>query len=314
MKKWKILVTAPRALPVVDLYKKELGKAGCEVAVHCPAERLEEDQLLPLVGDIDGVICGDDRFTKRVLDAATRLKVISKWGTGLDSIDVKEAKRKGIQVCNSPGAFSDPVADSVMGYILLFARKLDRMSLDMKAGQWQRIQLLSLRECTLGIIGLGHIGCAVARRASAFGMKLLGFTLTSSAPDISQNLNIEIVSLDRLLSESDFVTLHADLRLENRAMINAERLAHMKSTAILINTARGGLIDESALISALREGQIAGAALDVFEQEPLPDNHPLRGFENVYLAPHNANASVFAAEQVHINSIRNLLQSLDIGT
>jgi D-3-phosphoglycerate dehydrogenase len=249
-----------------------------------------------------------------VLDAARRLKVISKWGTGIDSIDVEEAERRGIVVCNTPGAFRDPVADTVLGYILLFARKLDRMARDMRSGSWERLPLLSLRECTLGIVGLGHCGCAVARRAAAFGMRILGYTVDRLPEEIQRNLHVRQVALDELLAASDFVTLHADLRKENRQLIDANRLQRMKPSSILINTARGELVDEEALISALRKGRIAGAALDVFEREPLAAESPLRTLENVYLAPHNANASASAAERVHAASIRNLLDALGATT
>jgi D-3-phosphoglycerate dehydrogenase len=313
-RRWKVLVTAPRAQGVIERYQQELGDAGCDVVARCPVERLEEEDLLPLVSDVDGIICGDDRITSRVLDAAPRLRAISKWGTGIDSIDVADARRRGIAVLNSPGAFSEPVADTVMAYVLLFARKPDRMADDMRAGKWQRLPLVSLGECTLGIVGLGESGRAVARRAAAFGMRTLACDVQPPAEQTIRDLGISMVPLDALLRDSDFVTLHADLRPDNRHLIDASKLALMKPTAVLINTARGGLVDEQALIAALRERRIAGAALDVFEHEPLPETSLLRTLDNVYLAPHNANASALAAERVHANSIRNLLDALSAGT
>jgi D-3-phosphoglycerate dehydrogenase len=313
-RRWKVLVTAPRAQDVIARYHDELRLAGCDVVVRCPIERLEEEDLLPLVNDVDGIICGDDQITSRVLDAAPRLRVISKWGTGIDSIDSADARRRGIAVLNSPGAFSEPVADTVMSYVLLFARKPDRMAADMRAGKWQRLRLLALGECTLGIVGLGNGGRAVARRAAAFGMRLLAYDVQPPTEETVRELGVSIASLDGLLRESDFVTLHADLRPDNRGLIDASRLALMKPTAVLINSARGSLVDEPALITALREGRIAGAALDVFEHEPLPESSPLRSLDNVYLAPHNANASSLAAERVHTSSIRNLLHALKAAT
>lgn len=285
MARLKVLVTAPRALSVIDRYEKELGEAGCDVLVRIPLEHLEEQELFPLVRDIDGIICGDDRITGRVLNVASRLRVISKWGTGIDSIDVEDAKRRGIVVCNTPGAFSDPVADTVLGYILLFTRKLDQMAKDMRVGLWQRLPLISLRECTLGIVGLGDIGCAVARRAAAFGIRMLGCTREGPPKANIDDLKVEIVSLETLLAESDFVTLHADMRADNYHLINAKRLGLMRKTSILINTARGPLVDEEALSEALQEGRIAGAALDVFEQEPLPATSPLRNLRMFTLHP-----------------------------
>jgi D-3-phosphoglycerate dehydrogenase len=314
VKKFKVLVTAPRALDSIDRYEKELGAAGCEVVSANSTERLEEHELLPLVHDIDAIVCGDDRITSRVLDAAPRLRVIAKWGTGIDSIDVEDAKRRGIAVRNSPGAFSDPVADNVLGYILLFARRLDRMAADMNAGHWQRLALKSVGEYTLGIIGLGESGKAVARRAAAFGMTIISSTLNELSPEQKKELGVELVPLQTLLSRSDFVSLHTDLRPENRHLIDAAHLRLMKPSAILINTARGELVDEDALVTALQDRRIGGAALDVFQEEPLPPTSPLRNLANVYLAPHNANASFLAAERVHANSIRNVLTALEATT
>ena len=308
-----VLVTAPRAVQVLARYEQELGAAGCDVTSWTTVERLDEDELLPLVGAVDALICGDDRVTERVLDAAPRLRVIAKWGTGIDSIDVAGARRRGILVCNSPGAFSEPVADTVLGYILLFARQLDRMADDMRAGRWQRRPLRALNDCTLGIVGLGASGRAVARRASSFGMRIVANCLQSLTPDEQRDLGLTMVPLETLLAESDFVTLHADLRPENRHLIDERRIGQMKVGAVLINTARGQLVDETALTAALVGGRVAGAALDVFEEEPLSPESPLRSIPNVYLAPHNANASLAAAERVHANTIRNVLHVLGIS-
>jgi D-3-phosphoglycerate dehydrogenase len=295
-------------------YEKDLGAAGCEVVAQRTEERFEEEELLPLVTEIDGIICGDDRITERVLDAAPRLRAISKWGTGIDSIDVEAARRRGIAVCNTPGAFSEPVADTVFGYVILFARKLDRMTADMRAGLWRRLPLKALGECTLGVIGLGSCGRAVVRRANAFGMRVLGCTIMQPDYDTSADLGASIVTLDKLLSESDFVTIHADLRSDNVHLINSHNIRLMKQDSVLINTARGRLVDEEALVTALRERWIGGAALDVFQDEPLPPDSPLRTLENVHLAPHNANASPAAAECVHANSIRNVIDALSMAT
>lgn len=305
----RVLITAPRALSVFDRYERELAAAGCQAIAAHSDERLDESQLLPLVGDIQAIVCGDDQVTPHVLDAAPGLSLIVKWGTGMDSIAVAEARRRGIAVKNSPGAFSAPVADTVMGYVLLFARQLDRMSTDMHAGLWLRRQLVALEECTLGIVGLGASGLAVARRARAFGMRVLANTVDPVASADTAN-GITLAALDEVLAGSDFVTLHADLRSDNRHLIGPVQLRKMRPSAVLINTARGPLVDEVALVDALRQQRIAGAALDVFEDEPLPADSPLRGMDNVYLAPHNANASGAAAERVHRNCIRYVVEAL----
>jgi D-3-phosphoglycerate dehydrogenase len=307
-----VLVTAPRAVEQADRYRSALGEAGFDTQVWPTVERLSEEELLPLVGGIDAIICGDDRITSRVLDGATRLKVIAKWGTGIDSIDVADARRRGIPVRNTPGAFSEPVADTVLGYMLLFTRRLDRMDSDMHAGRWQRVPLRALGDCTLGIVGFGDIGRAVARRASAFGMRIVATSLDEPAPDVLRALGVRMVSLDELLAESDIVTLHAGLTPESRHLMNAARFARMKPGACLVNTARGPLVDEAALCAALASGRMGGAALDVFEDEPLPADSPLRRHPNVYLAPHNANSSPSAAERVHANTIRHVLEVLRV--
>ncbi|MGB9899073.1 phosphoglycerate dehydrogenase, partial [Thermanaerothrix sp.] len=266
-------------------------------------------------GQFDGALCGDDRFSARVLEACSpRLKVISKWGTGIDSIDRAAATRLGIQVCNTPNAFTLPVADTVMGYILAFARQLPWMDRALKSGGWEKLLARSLSECTLGVIGVGNIGKAVLRRARAFGMKLLGNDIVPIAPDFIAEFGVEMTTLRDLLERSDFVSLNCDLNPTSYHLINAETLGWMKPTAVLINTARGPVVDEPALIEALRSGRIAGAALDVFEVEPLPLDSPLRRMENVLLAAHNANASPAAWERVHWNTLRNLFAGLELPT
>jgi D-3-phosphoglycerate dehydrogenase len=307
---WRVLISAPYAMPLIDWYRAQLEGASCEVVVASVRERLSEEELLPLVRDIDGIICGDDQITEKVLKAAPRLKVISKWGTGIDSIDLEAATKLGIPVRNTPNAFSGPVADTVMGYILLFARKFDAMNRDIRNGRWIKPQLASLRETTLGVIGVGNCGKVVVHRAVAFGMRVLGNDLVEMPADFLANTGIQMVSCKELLKQSDFVSLNPTLNPTSHHMINDESIALMKPSAYLINTSRGPVIKEVALVRALERKQISGAALDVFEVEPLPQDSPLRRFDNCWLSPHNANSSPLAAQQVHKNTIRNLLEGL----
>lgn len=297
-------------LPVLSEYHSIFEENDVEVIAASVRERLSEAELLPLVGDVDGAICGDDRFTERVLRAAPRLRVISKWGTGIDSIDLQAAGRLGIRVCNTPGAFTDPVADTVMGYILAFARQLHWMDQDIRAGRWQKPLCVSLQERVLGVVGVGNIGVAVARRAVAFGMHVLGNDIVEIPASFLADTGLKVVSLDQLLAETDFVSLNCDLNPTSYHLIGQRELALMKPTAYLINTSRGPVVDEQALVRALQERQIAGAALDVFEEEPLPPDSPLRALDNCLLAPHNANSSPQAWRRVHENTIHNLLKGL----
>lgn len=308
-----VLLTAPYMIPFADRFRSVFEHYGLELIVPTVHERMSEEELLAYAGQFDGTVCGDDRYTERVLQRCLpRLKVISKWGTGIDSIDKVAAERLGIQVRNTPNAFTLPVADSVMAYMLAFARRQPWMDREMKAGRWEKIPGRSLSECTLGVIGVGNIGKAVIRRARSFGMKLLGNDIIPIAPDFVVENNVEMTSLEDLLSRADFVSLNADLNPTSRHIINATTLKMMKPGAVLINTARGPLVDEPALTASLQSGQIAGAALDVFEVEPLPLDSPLMRLDNVMLAPHNTNSSPSAWERVHWSTIRNLLESLGL--
>jgi D-3-phosphoglycerate dehydrogenase len=309
--KWRVLVSAPYFIPVIENYRERLSAEGVELIAATVNERLSEEELLECVGDIDGIICGDDRITGRVMDAAARLKVISKWGTGIDSIDSAEAKRRGIPVYRTPNAFSEPVADTVLGYILTFARRLPWMDRDIRQGKWQKPRLVSLGECALGVVGVGDCGKAVVRRAKSFGMRVLGNDIKELPSDFLTQTGLEVVSLEDLLSKADFVSLHPDLNPTSYHLIGKKQFATMKPGAYLINTSRGPVVDEGALVEALQEGRIAGAALDVFEEEPLPAESPLRTMDNCFLAPHNANSSVKAWERVHENTVRNLLEGLN---
>jgi phosphoglycerate dehydrogenase-like enzyme len=308
---WKILVTAPYMLPVIDQFADIFAAHHIETVCAEVRERLEEEELLPLVGDIDGVICGDDRFTDRVMAAAPRLKVISKWGTGIDSIDGEAAAKRGIRVCRTPDAFTQPVADSVMGYILDFARRLPAMDHMMKTGLWEKIPGRALHECTLGVIGVGCIGGATVRRAHGFGMVLLGNDTAEMDAALVRETGLEMVSKEVLLQRADFVSIACDLNPTSHHLIGAAELSAMLPTAVLLNLARGPLVDEAALIRALQSGAIAGAALDVFEVEPLAQDSPLRRMENVMLAPHNSNSSPAAWERVHRTTLDNLIAGLN---
>jgi D-3-phosphoglycerate dehydrogenase len=305
---WRVLVSAPYFIPVIEEYRQRLAKEDVELVPAKVNERLSEAELIEVIGDIDGMICGDDRITKRVLDAAPRLKVISKWGTGIDSIDAEEAQRRGIPVYRTPNAFSEPVADTVLGYILAFARKFSLMDQDIRNGKWEKPPLVSLSECTLGVIG--DCGKAVVRRARAFGMHILGNDIVEMPKDFISETGIEMVSLGELLARADFISLNPDLNPTSYHLIGKPQLDAMKPGAYLINASRGPVVDEPALSTTLQAGKIAGAALDVFEEEPLPAKSPLRKLPNCLLAPHNANSSPRAWKRVHENTVRNLLKGL----
>jgi D-3-phosphoglycerate dehydrogenase len=308
-----ILFSAPYMLSFLDRFRPVLEGYGLDLITPDVRERLAEDEILKYAGQFDGAICGDDQYTARVLEACLpRLKVISKWGTGIDSIDSRAAERLGIKVYRTPNAFTLPVTDTVFGYLLAFARRLPWMDRGIKAGQWEKLPGKALHECILGVIGVGTIGKVVARRARAFGMTVLGNDIVEIDHVFIAETGIEMTNIDSLLSRSDFVSLHCDLNPTSLRLINTRTLGLMRPEAVLLNTARGPIVDESALVAALQAGKIAGAALDVFESEPLPVDNPLLKMDNVMLAPHNANSSPAAWERVHWNTIRNLLEGLGI--
>lgn len=308
-----ILFTAPYMIPFVDRFQPIFEKYDLELIVPDVQERMEEDDILKYAGQFDGTICGDDRYTERVIQAcAPRLKVISKWGTGIDSIDAECCSRYQIKVGRTTNAFTTPVSDTVLGYILAFARRQPWMDKEMKSGKWEKIPGRSLSECTLGVIGIGNIGKAVTRRARAFGMKVYGTDIMDIDHVFVTETGIEMTTLESLLSTSDFISVNCDLNPTSYHLIDHDTLALVKPNAVLINTARGPIVEEKALIEALQSKRLAGAALDVFEYEPVPLDSPLLKMDNVLLAPHNSNSSPAAWERVHWNTIKNLLDGLGI--
>ena len=312
--KYKILISAPYMLPVVENFRSMLEERGCEIIVAEVEERLDAEQLLQLMGDMDAVICGDDQFNADVLAVSNRLKVLSKWGTGIDSIDQAAAVARGIAICNVPNAFSEPVADTVMGWLLSFARRIPGQTENMRRGGWEKLSGHALNEATLGVIGVGNCGKAIIRRARAFGMRLLGNDIVEIDSGFIERHGLEMVTLEELLRQSDYVSLNCDLNHTSRHIICAESLDFMPPHAVLLNAARGGLVCEHDLMTALREGRIKGAAMDVFENEPLEPDSPLRCMDNVLLSAHNANSSPLAWDRVHRRTIENMLQVLEQST
>jgi phosphoglycerate dehydrogenase-like enzyme len=249
-----------------------------------------EEEMIDLLQGIDAAIVGLDPFTAKVMDASPSLKVISRSGVGYDEIDVQAATERGIAVCTTPGVNHHAVAEYAMALMLQCSRKLFENLLEARNGGWAWHQGRDLAGRTLGIVGLGAIGKEVAQRAHAFEMRILAYDLIRDE-QFAAKYSVTYVPLEQLLRESDFVSMHLFLNAESHHIINAERLALMKSTAYIINTSRGGVIDSAALYQTLKQRRIAGAALDVFEHEPLEADSPLRMLDNIYLSPHASGAS-----------------------
>jgi D-3-phosphoglycerate dehydrogenase len=310
-----VLVSAPYMLPEIARFGPVLEAFDLDIILPVVNERLSEEEILSYAGKFDGTICGDDRYTRRVIERCSpRLKVISKWGTGIDSIDQDAAADYGVMVGNTPNAFSVPVSESVLGLILSFARQIPWLDKEMKAGRWQKINGKTLSECTLGVIGVGNVGKSVIKRASAFGMILLGNDIVEIDPGFLDEYDVEMTALEDLMARADYISVNCTLNPTSHHLINAARLALCKPDAVLINTARGPIVDQEVLINALKDKRLRGAALDVFEDEPLPVDSPLLSMENVLLSPHNTNSSPEYWERVHWNTLKNLLIGLGIST
>lgn len=302
---WKVLITA-RVFTVVGQPALEaLRQAGCEVIMPPAFGPLGQEELLRRIEGVDATLCSPDAYNAGVLDSpATRdLKIISRWGVGYDSIDVPAATRAGIVVAYTPGMLNETVADWTFTLLLGIARRVHLGHISVSQGQWTNHWGHDIHGKTLGIVGCGRIGQAVAKRAGGFGMKVLGFD-----PRPVEGTGIDYVPLDELLERSDFVSLHAALTPETRGLLGEAQLRRMKSNAYLINTARGPIVDEAALACALRDGVIAGAALDVFSKEPLPLDNPLREAPNLLLTPHQASFARETGEKVSMAAAQAIIE------
>jgi D-3-phosphoglycerate dehydrogenase len=302
----KVLIT-PAHLAGLDIeYLRVLRQAGLETVFPTVVRQLTEEELLQHLKGISATVAGSEPYTRRVLDAHPQLRVIARAGVGFDAIDVDAASERGIAVTTTPGTNQDSVAEHTFALMLALAKDLIPQHLGTRAAKWPRRANLPLRGRTLGIAGLGRIGKAVAVRGAVFGMPLLAYEPFPDR-DFIARYKIELVSLDRLLAEADYLTLHMPLTPEARNLINRQTLAKMKPTAFLINTARGGLVNEADLAEALRSKRIAGAAIDVFEEEPPPANHPFLHLDNVVVTPHGAGVDVQSRDDMALAAARAIV-------
>jgi phosphoglycerate dehydrogenase-like enzyme len=306
----RVLITCKQLQQTIDGYRAIFADNGIEIDLPELVQQLSEAELLEIIDRYDGVIAGDDQFTARVLEKASRLRILAKWGVGVDGIDLDAARRLGIPVKNTPNVFHDEVADAVAGYIVLLARQLHRLDRSVRDGGWLKIRGMTLSGKVLGVIGMGSIGRAVAVRGAAFGMQVLGYDVAPPSPELVARSGARMVSLEELIRSSDFISLNCNLTPGNRGMLGADEFARMKDGVFIINTARGRLIDQAALVAALRSGKVAGAALDVFEEEPLPAGDPLRSFESCIFGTHNGSNTHEAVLRVNEMAIKNLLDGL----
>ena len=290
-------------------YLYKLTASGLEIVISEADPPLASSDWLPDLDRTTAIFAnGNDDVTAEVVDAAPDLKVICRTGVGFDRVDTAAAAAKRVPVTTTPGSNSEAVADFAMGMILACARRIPRLDSSLKAGAWQPSLGVDVHSKTLGVAGLGRIGQAVARRARGFNMRVLGLDPIVPQEHVAE-LGVEKVSLDTLLSESDFITLHIPSSAETSGFIGGRELEAMRSTAFLINTARGPLVDEAALVDALRKGRIAGAGLDVFVDEPRADA-PFAEFDNVIVTPHIAGATIESTAQMAESAVDNAISVL----
>ncbi len=282
---------------------RELG----DVAIYTERGADREPELIRRVRDAEIVvnIRAHARFTAAVIESSPTLRLISVWGTGTDHIDLAAARQRGITVTSTPGVNANAVAEHTMALMLALMRRIPAMDAAVRAGQWPRGMLSQLEGKTLGIVGLGAIGTRVATLANAFGVRLLASTLGDD-DGRSAAVGARHVPIETLLRESDVVTLHLRLSERTAGYIDRPRLALMKPTAFLVNTARAGLVDREALIDALRGSRIAGAALDVFHEEPIPAGDELLALANVVLTPHDAGMTPEVIERGLGRAVQNV--------
>ncbi len=299
---------------IVDSALSRLAEVA-DVRVWPSPTRCPDDVLLKEIGDIE-VFLGNNRWTGAVMDQAPKLRLIANISVGYDNVDVPAATQRGLVVTNTPGVLSDTTADTAFALLMTAARRICEADRYVRAGKWVAVGGSAsmfghdVHHATLGIIGLGRIGFEVAHRALGFHMKVLYHDVVRRE-DLETQYGLQYVDMDTLLSESDFVSLHTVLSDQTRALIGAPELSKMKRTAFLINASRGEVVDEPALIDALKEGKIAGAGLDVFAKEPTDPNNPLLKMDNVVALPHIGSATEatrVAMQQLAVDNTIAVLQ------
>ncbi len=284
----RILVT-PTSFGSADPgIRAQLEASVGSVVYNTTGKPLKETDLLSIISDFDGYIAGLDEINAAVIAAAHRLKVISRYGVGVDNVDLNAARAHNIVVTNTPGANSASVAELTVGLLLSMTRNIPAAFQSMKSGKWPRLNGVSLEGKTVGLIGLGAIGRQTAQRLFGFGCHLLACDMCSDEA-FADLYAVTYVSLTELLEKSDFILLHCPLNDQTRSMVNEDFLKKVKKGAFLVNTARGELIDNAALLAALESGVLRGAALDVFNPEPPDMNNPLFQLEQVITTPHTSS-------------------------
>lgn len=306
---YKVVVT-PRSFGATSSRPLDmLREKGYEVVLNSQGRPLKQEELLELAADADGLLVGIDEVSRQVIEGSPNLKAISKYGVGVDNIDLQAARERGIIVTNTPGVNTEAVADLAVALMLCAARQVVAADHSIRKGEWKKFMGVSLFKKTVGILGTGQIGRAVARRLKGFEADLLLYDIARDE-EFAAAIGGRYAGLEEVLQEADFVSVHLPLLPATRNLIGEAELRLMKAGAIIVNTARGGIIDETALVKAIREKWIRGAALDTFSVEPLA-NEELRKLPNVVLTPHIGAYTEEAVLMMGMQAARNLIDALE---
>jgi len=309
----KILVTPTSFGKSAQMAPKDKLLDFADEIVYNPHSRpLTEEELIPLLDGCDGYLAGLDFITGKVLESTKKLRVISRYGIGCDRVDLDAAKKHGIYVTNTPGANADAVADLTLGFMLSLARAIPMLDRATKQGEWKRRTGIELGGKTLGLLGFGMIGKQTARRAVAFGMEVIAYDPYFDE-DYAKKLGVVSGTAEQVIVESDFISLHLPLMETTKNIINKDSIEQMRPGAFVINTARGGLIDEVALYNALESGHLGGAALDAYESEPPDATLPLYQLQNVVTTPHTGAHTKEASLNMATMAVDNLIEVLETG-
>lgn len=309
MKK-KILITPKSFFRARNKADEIFSQFDLDIVENNTGKTLTKQQMIELCSDVDGVIVGLDPMDEEVLRSAKNLKAISKYGVGLDNIDLKVADELGIKVRKAEGTNTRSVAELTIGLFFALSRSIPKAVADVKDGRWDRTIGTEVGAKIVGIIGFGAIGREVAKMSAGLGMKIMAYDPYFNDVELTKAMNVKMTNIDEILEKSDFVTLHLPLNEETNKIINSKTLSRMKQTTYLVNTARGELVDEDALYDALKNGIIAGAAQDVFSQEPPDKQNKLLTLDNFILTPHIGAYTKEATERMVVTSAKNLIEML----
>ena len=309
LKDCKVLVTATTYGVNDPVLRMELEGSVGEVVYNTSGKPMSSEQLIRLLPGVDGYIAGLDAINRTALDAADYLKVIARYGVGVDAVDLQAAQEKGIVVTNTPGANSSSVAELTVGLMIALLRNIPASIQATKSGEWSRLRGLSLEGKTVGLVGFGAIGKQVARRLIGFGCRVIAFDPEAYSAEAVE-LGVELLPLADVVQRAEILSLHCPLTGQTRAMVNADFLAKMKAGSYLVNTARGELVDEEALYTALQAGKLSGAALDVFSKQPPEADNPLLRLPRVLATPHMAAHSDVATNTMGWMALNDCLAVL----